>query len=180
MSIRGITGTLRGWLRAIAREFAKFGSVGAIAFVITTLLFNLLRHLEIGPVTSITVATVIATTFSYFANRHWTFQHRERSGLRREYLLFFGLNGVGLVITQLFIVASHYGLGFNGKIADNVAMILGTGAATIFRFWSYRRWVFTPAPETAVVVPAADLAAQPVQEPSGAPLGYAAPVRPGR
>ncbi|MDX6745081.1 GtrA family protein [Actinocorallia sp. A-T 12471] len=186
MSVRRYVGAGRRWARRLAREFAKFGSVGAIAFVITTVLFNVFRALEVGPITSITIATVIATTFSYFANRHWTFQDRERSGLRREYVLFFGLNGVGLVITQLFIGANHYVLHLDGKIAENVALVLGTGAATIFRFWSYRRWVFLTAPASPSAPVEADSAqgtgqgAPSAQEPSGTPLGYAAPIRPVR
>ncbi|MCD0453793.1 GtrA family protein [Actinocorallia sp. API 0066] len=178
MSIRRYTDAGHRWLRRIAREFAKFGSIGAVAFVLTTVLFNVCRALEIGPLTSITIATVIATTFSYFANRHWTFRHRERSGLRREYILFFGLNGVGLVITQMFIGATHYGLGLDGKIAENAALVVGTGAAMVFRFWAYRRWVFVAAPASPEAPAPAVPGAQNVQEPLGYPAG--AEIRPAR
>jgi putative flippase GtrA len=126
-------------------ELAKFGSVGAIAFVITTGIANLLHGgLGVGPLTSNGIATVIATTFAYFANRYWTFRHRDRSGLGREYILFFVLNGIGLVITELFIGFTHYVLDQRSLIAFNIAQIIGTGVATLFRYWSYKRWVFLP------------------------------------
>lgn len=127
-------------------ELAKFGSVGAVAFVITTGTANLLHGgLGVGPLTSNGIATVIATTFAYFANRYWTFRHRDRSGLGREYALFFVLNGIGLVITEVFIGFTHYVLDQRSLIAFNVAQIIGTGVATLFRYWSYKRWVFLPA-----------------------------------
>src|SRR5215213_9050867 len=100
-------------LRRVARELAKFGSVGAVAFVINFGLFNLLhasQGADLGPLTANGIATVISTTFAYFANRYWTFRHRDRTGTGREYLLFFGFNAVGLVITNLFIGFVRYAL----------------------------------------------------------------------
>jgi putative flippase GtrA len=135
----------------LVHELAKFGSVGAIAFVITIGLSNVLHlGMGVGPLTSNAVATVIATTFAYFANRYWTFRHRDRSGLGREYLLFFGLNGIGLVITQLFVGFTTYLLGLTGALPYNASLIVGTGAATLFRFWSYKKWVFLPPEATPV------------------------------
>ncbi len=130
-------------LRRLARELAKFGSVGAVAFVVTFGLFNLFREVfHWGPLTSNGVATVISATFAYFANRFWTFRHRENSGMGREYVLFFLLNAVGLAITQLFLGFTHYLLDLTGPLAENGALVLGTGCATVFRFCSYKRWVF--------------------------------------
>jgi putative flippase GtrA len=129
----------------LVRELAKFGSVGAIAFVITMAVSNALHSgVGMGPLTSNGIATVIATTFAYVANRYWTFRHRDRTGLGREYVLFFALNGVGLVITQLVIGFTVYVLGLTGPLPFNAALIVGTGVATLFRFWSYKKWVFLP------------------------------------
>jgi hypothetical protein len=113
---------------------------------------------------------VVATTFAYFANRYWTFRHRDRTGLGREYLLFFALNGIGLVISSLFVGFTTYVLGLEGVIPSNAALIVGTGAATLFRFWSYKKWVFLPA-----TVPAVD-------PHTGMPAGaeVPSPVRDGR
>src|SRR5258708_27662877 len=99
----------------------------------------------VGGMKSNAIATVVATTFAYFANRYWSFRHMDRSGLTREYVLFFVLNGIGLAITQLFIGATIYGLDRTDKVSYNVALVIGTGVATLFRFWAYKRWVFLPA-----------------------------------
>ncbi|MFC6931772.1 GtrA family protein [Actinomadura yumaensis] len=144
----------------LLHELAKFGSVGAVAFVITIGIGNVLHTgMGMGPLTSNGIATVVATTFAYVANRYWTFRHRDRTGLGREYVLFFALNGVGLVITELFIGFTHYVLGQTGPIAYNISLVIGTGVATLFRFWSYKKWVFLP---TAV---AAAAGAAPEPEP---------------
>jgi putative flippase GtrA len=138
-------------LRRLARELAKFGSVGAVAFVLTFGLFNLFREVfHWGPLTSNGVATVISATFAYFANRFWTFRHREKSGMGREYVLFFLLNAVGLAITQLFLGFTHYTLDLTGSLAENGALVVGTGCATAFRFSTYKRWVFRAPAEPQV------------------------------
>lgn len=136
----------------LAREIAKFGVVGLVAFVVDVGVFNLLRlgapgalggMLDEKPLTAKTVSTIVATTVAYFGNRHWTFRHRGRSSLRREYVLFFALNGVGLLIALTCLGVSHYLLGFTSPLADNIsANVVGLGLGTLFRFWSYRRFVF--------------------------------------
>jgi hypothetical protein len=47
---------------------------------------------------------------------------------------------------------SHYALGLTSVLADNIsANVVGLALGTLFRFWSYRRWVFPeiPAGDTA-------------------------------
>ena len=136
----------------LVRELMKFGVVGGVAFVVDVGLFNLLLHATDKPLTSKTISTVVATTVAYLGNRHWTFRRRSRSGVRREYTLFFLLNGVGLVIALTCLAISHYLLGFTGRVADNIAAnVVGLALGTAFRFWSYRRWVFPELlPEAAV------------------------------
>jgi len=63
-------------------------------------------------------------------------------------VLFFGVNAIALAIAAGVLALSHYGLGFQTRLADNVATIIGIGIGTIFRFVAYRYFVF------AGVVPA--------------------------
>jgi len=140
----------------LLHELAKFGVVGGVAFVVDVVVFNLLLFHTSGvlhgkPVTAKAVSTVVATIVSYIGNRFWTFRHRESSGSAREYVLFFLLNGVGLLITEACLAFSHYVLGLQSQLADNVsANLVGVGLATLFRFWAYRRWVFPEAGEDAL------------------------------
>jgi putative flippase GtrA len=137
----------------LLHELAKFGVVGGVAFVVDVAVFNLLLFHTSGalhgkPVTAKAVSTVVATIVSYVGNRFWTFRHRESSGSAREYTLFFLLNGVGLLITEACLAFSHYVLGLDSQLADNIsANIVGVGLAMLFRFWAYRRWVFPEIPD---------------------------------
>lgn len=136
---------LRAYYRlgSLVRELMKFGVVGSAAFLVDLGVFNLLLHLTDKPLTSKTLSTVVATTIAYAGNRTWTFRRRSRSGLRREYALFFLLNGVGLLIALTCLAVSHYLLDFTSRLSDNIAAnVVGLVLGTTFRFWSYRRWVF--------------------------------------
>lgn len=161
---------LRDKFSHVVRELAKFGSVGAMAFVITWAGTNALHGL--GWLKANTIATVLATTFAYFANRYWTFRHRDQSGLGREYVLFFVLNGIGLAITLVFIGFTNYTLGKNDILASNAALIIGTAVATLFRYWAYKKWVFLPV-DAPAVEPATGL-----PEPEPEPASQAHAVRP--
>lgn len=135
----------------LIHEVAKFGIIGAVAFVITWAGTNLLHFgLGAGPLTSNAVATVVAATFAYAGNKFWTFRHRADSGLGREYFLFFVLNGVGLLIQLLCIGFTHYTLHLEGRVPYNVALIIGIVFGTLFRYWSYKKWVFLPPQVPAV------------------------------
>jgi putative flippase GtrA len=152
-------GLVRGLIDQVDRlwhEVAKFGVVGAFAFVIDVGLFNILRFaggegpMYDKPLTAKVVSVAVATTFAYFGNRYWTFRHRGRTSFGREYLLFFVLNGVGMAISVSCLWISHYLLGFTSALADNIsANVIGLALGTLFRFWSYRRWVFPEDAEAA-------------------------------
>jgi len=96
--------SLYGRVAHLRHEVAKFGSVGLAAFVIDAGLFNYLvtpeGSLHKHPLTAKAVSTAVAATFAYFANRHWTWRHRSRTGLGREYFLFFVVNLIGLGIAD--------------------------------------------------------------------------------
>jgi putative flippase GtrA len=48
-----------------------------------------------------------------------------------------------MVIALSCLWLSHYALGLDSPIADNIsANVIGLGLGTLFRFWSYRKWVF--------------------------------------
>jgi putative flippase GtrA len=128
----------------LVHEVAKFGTVGAVAFALTILLSNGLHFgANLGPLTSFSLATITAAVASYFANRHWTWRHKEDTGIRRELPLFLLLSLLGLAISDIPVGVSEYILGLHSPLAYNVSSTLvGTALGTAWRFWSFRRWVF--------------------------------------
>lgn len=136
-------------------ELAKFGAIGAISYVIDVGIFNGLRFasheglLHDKPLTAKAISVAVATTFAYFGNRFWTFKHRARTSFRREYTLFFVLNGVAMGIALFCLWLSHYLLELTSPLADNIsANVIGLVLGTVFRFWGYRKWVFLEHPKT--------------------------------
>ena len=92
--------------RVLIHEVAKFGIVGILAFLITIVGANALRSgAGLGPLTSVTIATVVATVFAFLGNKLWAFRHRKGSHLGRESVLFFVFNGIGLLIQLAFVAA---------------------------------------------------------------------------
>jgi len=138
----------RGAMDVIYREMIKFGVVGLLAFVIDIGLANLLWHTVLSDkvTTAKIISGIVATLFAWVGNRQWTFRHRRSRPAHHEVLLFFGVNGVALLISAVTLYVSHYGLGYVSILADNVATIIGIGLGTLFRFWAYRKFVFAGEP----------------------------------
>lgn len=134
--------------RVLLKELSAFGVLGLINLFIDVGLFNWLHFkMGVGPTTSNIISTGVATTISYFGNRHWSFSHRARTGLRREYTLFFVINLIALGIGSLVIAFTYYVIGTQDPFALNIAKVVGIGIGTVLRFWSYKRWVFPPHQE---------------------------------
>ena len=143
-----MAGLYQRW-RHLVHELAKFGIVGAVNTVLDFGLANLL-YLGLGwpSLAAKTASVAVAATSSYFMNRHWTFRHRARTGLRREYTLFFLLNGVGLLIADACILIVERGFDKTGALWFNLAQVAGLALGMVFRFTTYKRWVFV-SPERA-------------------------------
>jgi|688.fasta_scaffold118991_2 putative flippase GtrA len=139
-------------------ELMKFGTVGGIAYIVNLLLFNLLVHfpfspLDDRPVTGSLIAGIVSILIAYFGNRFWTWRERPRRAMSREIALFFIINGIGIAIASGALYISRYVLGFESAFADNIAAnVIGVGIGTIFRFLSYRIWVFPKALPAAKAV----------------------------
>jgi putative flippase GtrA len=130
------------------KEALKFGAVGGVNTVVNYALFNalVLTVLADGQLKATVIATIVATTSSYFMNRHWTFRDRSKSAVRREYSLFFLFNAAGLVIELGVLAIAKYGLDIHGLLALNLVKTVGLVLGMAFRFWSYRTFVFRPQP----------------------------------
>jgi putative flippase GtrA len=131
--------------RHTIHEGAKFLIVGLTGIAVTNLVFIPLHGpIGLGPLTSVTIATVVATFVTFLGNRYWSFRHRRGEGAAKEGVTFFVLNGIGLLIQYAVLGFSNYVLGLDSKIENVIAVNIGIGLGTLFRFWSYRKWVWVP------------------------------------
>jgi putative flippase GtrA len=144
-------------VRGLAREVAKFGAVGGLGLLVNLGVFNLIRSTtDLQVVRASVIATVVAIATNYVGFRYFAYRDRaNQSGKTREMALFVAFSVIGLVIENGVLYTATYGLGWDGPLASNFFKFVGIGVATVFRFWSYRTWVFkalpTP-PATSLVV----------------------------
>lgn len=149
-SFRDLLGAVSARATLLVRELGAFGAVGASCFLIQVGCFQLLyAHLGVGAITSNAVATVISMTVAYLGHRFWSFSHRARSGVGREYLLFAAINGVTLLLGLTVIAVVRYPLGQDDTLVLQVANVGSIVLGTVIRYLAYRRWVFLPAVDTS-------------------------------
>ena len=129
----------------LVHEVAKFGIVGAVCYVIDFGLFNVFHFAwGWGPITSKTLSTIIAATVNYFANRHWSFAP---PGAQRHTSRVHAVHRAELHRPRRSRWRSsrfgHYVLKQTSPLATNIwGNVVGTGMATFFRFWAYKKFVF--------------------------------------
>ncbi|ANI38665.1 GtrA family protein [Mycolicibacterium vaccae] len=134
-------------------ELIKFAIVGATTFVIDSAIFFTLKLtiLEPKPVTAKIIAGIVAVIASYILNREWSFRDRGGRERHHEALLFFGVSGVGVLLSMAPLWVSSYVFMLRApmvslmteNIADFVsAYIIGNLLQMAFRFWAFRRFVF--------------------------------------
>lgn len=150
MSTTSLLDRARSAMDVVVREMVKFGTVGAIAFLVDVGTFNLLRFglgdggpFEHKPITAKVISASLATVVAWLGNRLWTFRHRRRASAGHELALFVVFNVAGMLIALACLAFSHYVLDLRSAQADNIsANGIGLVLGTLFRFWAYRMFVF--------------------------------------
>lgn len=158
-------------MRGIALQFTRFGLVGLVGLVIDIGVFNLLRATVLspeadgdGPLLAKAISVSLAIAANWAGNRYWAFRRHRSARALREGAAFVVVSVGGMLIALGCLWLSHYLLGFESALADNIsANVIGFGLGAAFRFWLYRSWVFAPAR-------ASGAPERPVQPAGGAPL----------
>ena len=127
-------------------ELMKFGTVGGLAFLVNAGVVALLMATVFqdgGHLKAKAIATVVATLFSWLANRYWTFKDKRQADTKREAWQFLVANVIGLAIELSCIGVSYYVLGLTSGTASFISgTIIGTVLGTVFRYLAYRFWVY--------------------------------------
>ncbi|MFI5501853.1 GtrA family protein [Nocardia asteroides] len=154
--VDGVVSALPPRLRELAfrhQELIKFAIVGATTFVIDSGLFYLLKWTVLAekPVTAKIISGVVAVIASYILNREWSFKNRGGREKHHEALLFFGVSGIGVILSNIPLWISSYVFDLRQPnvsfLVENVAdfisaFVIGNLLQMAFRFWAMRRWVF--------------------------------------
>lgn len=122
----------------------KFGVVGVTAFIIDYALLALLTEVfGLHYLISATISFTVATIFNYLASMRYVFTHKEELSRRREFIIFFVLSAIGLVLNNICMWAGVELLGIH-------YLIVKIGAGIIVSIWNFTtRKVFLDAGRTA-------------------------------
>jgi len=150
-----LTGRLRGTWRLLLKEVSAFGVVGIACFLVDIGLFQVLYGVVgTGAVTAKVLSTLISMTMAYFAHRYWSFSHRARTEVRREYILFAVINGAALLLGAAVVAVVRYPLGQDSSVVLQTANVTAIVLSTVLRYLAYRRWVFPAHAAVEEPVPA--------------------------
>src|SRR4051794_14667608 len=145
-----MVGLIERLWNGLLRYALKFGVVGLVGLGVDVAVFNMLRlgvvgggHFFSGPIGANIVSVTLSTIVTWFGNRYWTFREHRRANYLLELFEFSVVAIAGLLISMLCLWISHYVLGYDNLVADNISKnIIGLALATAFRFLLYRYWVY--------------------------------------
>ncbi|WP_156760955.1 GtrA family protein [Microbacterium karelineae] len=137
------------------RQAGAFLVIGGVAFLVDALTYNALVFWVTGdgpmrelPIAAKIIAIVVASIVTYVGNRYWTFNDRHIPHKWSRYALFVLFNLVAMGLQLGCLGFSRYVLGLDSILADNVAgTFIGQALATLFRFFTYDRFVFPHSEE---------------------------------
>jgi putative flippase GtrA len=127
-------------------QFVKFALIGVVNTAIDFGIYYMLtRHTALFDVSTWhkyianIISFCIATTFSFFANRVWTFGRKDKATVG-EAARFYSTTLSGLVLNSLLLLLLVRVLG----IYDLIAKVFSTFVTIFWNFFLKRFWVFTP------------------------------------
>ncbi len=131
-------------------EVMRFAVIGLAAYLTDVAVFNLLLlGADVPPGWSKVLSSVVAIAVAFLGSRHYTWRDRRTDSPWREYAMFVVFSVLAAGIQLACLLVSHHLLGLESALADNVsANVIGMGLATVFRFWTFRTYVF-PEQQTA-------------------------------
>ena len=132
--------TLLSRHQALALEFLRFGSVGAVGYLVDTAVVYALKGL-IGPGPAGMPSFIVAATVTWALNRAWTWRGRSSGSRLRQWAHFLAVSSPGLLLNRTAYEALVF---FVPLCATHpfLATAAGTGAGMFVNFGLSRRLVF--------------------------------------
>ncbi|MEV4560568.1 GtrA family protein [Kitasatospora sp. NPDC049285] len=135
-------------MRGLSTEALGFALIGATGVVVNFGLFWFLTNgFGLASLRSNVAATLVAIATNYLGYRYWLYKDRDAASRKREITLFLLFSGIGMLIETGTLGFTQYVLGLDSPFEKLGGKVLGLVVATVFRFVSYRTWVFKALPE---------------------------------
>jgi putative flippase GtrA len=123
-------------------QFLRFAAVGTAGFAVDAAVLTAAMSLAgLGPYAARVVSFLCAATFTWAANRAFTFKGADRARPARQWLRFVIANSLGAAInygTYAALVATIDGV----RELPVMGVAAGSIAGLAFNFAASRRWVF--------------------------------------
>lgn len=132
-------------------QFIKFLLIGGLNTAIDFSVLNFLMWLfqiHHGPLILLfnTISFSTAVVNSYFWNKYWTFQEKERKGIPTQFLKFLVVSIIGVIINSSIVfsittfIPPFFSMSY--KLWANVAKVIATTVGLIWNFFGYKFWAF--------------------------------------
>ena len=120
-------------------QLAQFGVVGASGYLVNLGVYTLLlKRAGVHYIAAATISFVIAASWNYWWNRHWTFR-KQRGHFAYQGMRFFTVAGL-VYGANLLVLTLLVSLGVGKIVAQAVAIILVTPLNFLGnKLWSFRR-----------------------------------------
>ena len=121
-------------------QLFKFGAVGASGYVVNLVIYtSLLRGAGLHYLAAATCSFLVAASWNYWWNRHWTFAHQKGS-FAYQGMRFFVVALLGLLVNQIWLVLFLDVLGLGKIVSQAIAIILVMPLNFVGnKLWSFRR-----------------------------------------
>lgn len=117
--------------KKISKQFAKFGIVGIIAFIIDYGTMLLLTEVfGIDYLISTTAGFIVALVFNYFASMRFVFARREGMSRKKEFAIFAILSIIGLVLNDILMFVAVDLISIDYRISK----IVVTAIVSVYNF----------------------------------------------
>lgn len=124
----------------LARQFMRFGTVGAMGFVVDFATVSALKGM-FGPFWAGYLAFPIAASFTWAVNRIWTFRGQGSGPVHRQWAKFLATNAIGFVLNRGTYTLAILLVPFAAAHLV-VALFAGTLAGMFVNFHLSRKVVF--------------------------------------
>ena len=148
--------------RALLVQFIQFCLVGTLSTALNEFLFNLFLARGLDLNWACILAFSLAVTNGFFLNRAWTFRRARAQTLKRQYVMFFAVNIVGLGLTWVVMRVvgawmlrmgwaqslapllqqwAHFTV-LPDRLAHSLGVLVATFPCAVWNFTANKLWTF--------------------------------------
>ena len=145
-------------IKETAKQFAKFFLIGIMNTFVDLFVLNVETIITgvkdgLGYSVQKSFSFIVAVTFSYFFNKHWTFQDQSKENEGKKFSQFMFVSIIGMFINVIVssIVVTYLKQPINDmlqlsfltdQIWVNLGALCGTAVGLFWNFIGYKIWVF--------------------------------------